>query len=400
VKKSLSICLAILILISITFYVFAEQNIIVKLQVGSKNAKINEKSVVLDAPPIVQNGRTLVPLRFIGEAFGAKIDWEASTRSITLTLPDINSLKNEIDSLNNQLTTLKAEYEEKITNLNKEISDFNLKVAEKDQEITDKQKELDRIKAEYEEKITNLEKTISELNDKVKDLEDKLANSRGEEKDPPIIKLDNIKDGQNITEKINILGKIEDKSQITFVRAKLGTYLLFEDNKLSGVIDPVNFASGEYSLSIEAIDAFANKGTMNIKINIKNDEKLNPVKVTAIATDQQISQTDAMPYFSALIVNNSLANVEILKIDAYDKDGILFEIQPGMNLFDLIKAQMGGLEHLWVHSKEKIALPAAVDMTQSGKKAKDFFVGWKVAVTLYDSIMEKEYTLESVFKTK
>jgi hypothetical protein len=50
--------------------------IIIVLQIGSKNALISGKAVTVDPPPYIKSGTTLVPLRFISEAFGASIDWQ------------------------------------------------------------------------------------------------------------------------------------------------------------------------------------------------------------------------------------------------------------------------------------------------------------------------------------
>jgi thiol-disulfide isomerase/thioredoxin len=49
--------------------------IIIELQIGSKNATISGKAVTVDPPPYIKSGTTLVPLRFISEAFGAEIEW-------------------------------------------------------------------------------------------------------------------------------------------------------------------------------------------------------------------------------------------------------------------------------------------------------------------------------------
>jgi hypothetical protein len=43
------------------------------------------EKVRLETPPCIINGRTMVPLRFIGETFGAKVDWDGATQTITLT---------------------------------------------------------------------------------------------------------------------------------------------------------------------------------------------------------------------------------------------------------------------------------------------------------------------------
>ncbi|MCM3760968.1 stalk domain-containing protein [Alkalihalobacillus oceani] len=45
------------------------------MTLNSKQAYINGQLVSLDVPATIENGRTLVPLRFISEALGAKVDW-------------------------------------------------------------------------------------------------------------------------------------------------------------------------------------------------------------------------------------------------------------------------------------------------------------------------------------
>jgi hypothetical protein len=61
----------------------------VKAQIDSKTAYINGEAVEIDAPAQIIDGRTVVPLRFIGEAFNAEVDWEETTKTITVTLEDI-----------------------------------------------------------------------------------------------------------------------------------------------------------------------------------------------------------------------------------------------------------------------------------------------------------------------
>ena len=60
--------------------------IIIELQIGSKSAYINSKRVDLDVPPFIENGRTLVPFRFIGEALGAKVSWVQEEKKATYEL--------------------------------------------------------------------------------------------------------------------------------------------------------------------------------------------------------------------------------------------------------------------------------------------------------------------------
>lgn len=53
----------------------------VELAVGSGKALLNGREVLLDVPPVIVNDRTLAPLRFVGEAFGAQVRWDAPSRT-------------------------------------------------------------------------------------------------------------------------------------------------------------------------------------------------------------------------------------------------------------------------------------------------------------------------------
>jgi len=58
---------------------------IIKLTVGSTEALVNNVAKKLDAAPYIKNGRTLVPLRFIGEAIGLIVNYDVATRMITIS---------------------------------------------------------------------------------------------------------------------------------------------------------------------------------------------------------------------------------------------------------------------------------------------------------------------------
>ncbi|GIP24258.1 copper amine oxidase N-terminal domain-containing protein [Paenibacillus sp. J22TS3] len=63
-------------------------NTTVTLKIGSKTATINNKKVTLDVPAQTVKGRTLVPVRFVSTALGAKVDWKSSARSVYITNGD------------------------------------------------------------------------------------------------------------------------------------------------------------------------------------------------------------------------------------------------------------------------------------------------------------------------
>jgi len=50
---------------------------------------LNGKRILFDQPPIIQNGRTLVPLRAIFEAMGATVEWDQKTQTVTASNGEI-----------------------------------------------------------------------------------------------------------------------------------------------------------------------------------------------------------------------------------------------------------------------------------------------------------------------
>ena len=54
------------------------------LQIGSNRAIVNGQAVLLDAAPQIRGaGYTMVPIRFIGEALGVTFDWNPTTRVVS-----------------------------------------------------------------------------------------------------------------------------------------------------------------------------------------------------------------------------------------------------------------------------------------------------------------------------
>lgn len=54
------------------------------LKIDSKTAKVDGKQIELDVAPIIKNGRTLVPIRFISEALGCDVEWDNLTREVII----------------------------------------------------------------------------------------------------------------------------------------------------------------------------------------------------------------------------------------------------------------------------------------------------------------------------
>lgn len=58
------------------------EKIIIELTVDSNKAYVNEELVILDVPATLINGRTLVPLRFIAESLGSDVYYDGTTKKI------------------------------------------------------------------------------------------------------------------------------------------------------------------------------------------------------------------------------------------------------------------------------------------------------------------------------
>ena len=60
----------------------------VEIQIENTVAKVNGKDVTLDVPAKLISDRTLVPVRFISESLGAKVDWEDATQTVVITMEE------------------------------------------------------------------------------------------------------------------------------------------------------------------------------------------------------------------------------------------------------------------------------------------------------------------------
>lgn len=59
-------------------------NTVVELTLGSREARINGRSVYLDVAADTIGGSTMVPLRFVSEALGAEVKWNGATQTVSM----------------------------------------------------------------------------------------------------------------------------------------------------------------------------------------------------------------------------------------------------------------------------------------------------------------------------
>ena len=111
-KKIISAILCIIMIMSVGITgVYANDNQTVRIEfcVGDDTLLINGNAVQVETPYVVGVGVTLVPLRVITEAFGAKVEWTDATRSIDLSYPDVDihlQIANPIAEVNGKAETL------------------------------------------------------------------------------------------------------------------------------------------------------------------------------------------------------------------------------------------------------------------------------------------------------
>ncbi len=69
----------------------------IKLRIGENKALINGGYRSFDTRAVLKNGRTMVPLRFVSEVLGAKVEWVAKTNTVRITVNNGYTLPSKTD---------------------------------------------------------------------------------------------------------------------------------------------------------------------------------------------------------------------------------------------------------------------------------------------------------------
>ncbi|MGB9750511.1 MAG: copper amine oxidase N-terminal domain-containing protein [Caldisericia bacterium] len=69
-------------------HIFKISSLVLKIWIGNSIGYVNDKKIELETPPIIINKRTMVPLRFIIENFGGDIYWDSTDLSIKIVFPE------------------------------------------------------------------------------------------------------------------------------------------------------------------------------------------------------------------------------------------------------------------------------------------------------------------------
>lgn len=59
---------------------------VLRVPIDSQTIYLNGKPIIMDVAAEIADGRTMLPIRFVAEAFGATVSWEAANRTVTMVL--------------------------------------------------------------------------------------------------------------------------------------------------------------------------------------------------------------------------------------------------------------------------------------------------------------------------
>lgn len=65
------------------------EEVLVTATIGVNEITVNGKVLTTDVAPCIVESRTLVPARFVAEAFGCDVNWDANTRTVHITKPEV-----------------------------------------------------------------------------------------------------------------------------------------------------------------------------------------------------------------------------------------------------------------------------------------------------------------------
>ncbi|MCL6479964.1 MAG: copper amine oxidase N-terminal domain-containing protein, partial [Peptococcaceae bacterium] len=57
---------------------------VVKLVIGSKTLTAGDQTTEMDVAPEISNGRTMLPARYVAEAFGGTVTWNEATKAVSI----------------------------------------------------------------------------------------------------------------------------------------------------------------------------------------------------------------------------------------------------------------------------------------------------------------------------
>ena len=93
-----------------------KNGIIVSVTIDEPKVSINYNKKGIDAPAVIVNDRTLVPVRALAEGFGVKVDWDATTRTVILKNNDTTTTITDYEADGDSYSTYIGQVSEGVPN--------------------------------------------------------------------------------------------------------------------------------------------------------------------------------------------------------------------------------------------------------------------------------------------
>ena len=90
-----------------------KNNTTVIMQLGSNTVIINGAEQTMDSSPVIVDGRTLAPARYVAQSFGYNVDWDGENKVVYISSDEENETKEEITEATTEETTGQVTTEEK-----------------------------------------------------------------------------------------------------------------------------------------------------------------------------------------------------------------------------------------------------------------------------------------------
>lgn len=90
-----------------------KNNTTVIMQLGSNTVIINGAEQTMDRSPVIVDGRTLAPARYVAQSFGYNVDWDGENKVVYISSDEENETKEEITEATTEETTDQVTTEEK-----------------------------------------------------------------------------------------------------------------------------------------------------------------------------------------------------------------------------------------------------------------------------------------------
>lgn len=128
----------------------------IKLTIGEKKALVGDKEVLIDVAPLIKKDRTFVPIRFVAENFDAKIDWDNANYKVIIEDKAVNlNLNSEEEKYYDEISSLQTQLASEFDNFKKSFFDNASKLSEE---------ELLKAYADSEKNISDISVKIKNLN--------------------------------------------------------------------------------------------------------------------------------------------------------------------------------------------------------------------------------------------